>query len=200
MAPPRVVEISDVFLHCCHQLGLAVPGPAIHKFFLQPAEKAFRNRIVPTLNLAAQATADASGSESLLVGAAGVRAPSVRMVNQPKAGFRDAMARLKTSRGRATSICSAIDHPMTRRENRSRMAAKKTHPSAVRRYVISVTHFWFGAVAEKSRLSRSGATGSPWRDWVVRINRLFLAPAVPFARIKRAMRCLPTMTPDATSS
>ena len=54
-------------------------------------------------------------------------------------------------------ICSLIDQPTTRRENKSNTTAKYNQPSAVQMYVKSATQRWFGAVASNDRSSRLGA-------------------------------------------
>ena len=57
----------------------------------------------------------------------------------------------RASRTSARSMCALIAKPTTRRENRSRIAAGYSQPSAVRTYVMSVTHATSGAPTSKPR-------------------------------------------------
>ena len=65
---------------------------------------------------------------------------------------------------------------------------------------MSATHGWFGAVAVKSRSTRSGA-GLAWsRRVAVTPARRRLAPTGPAARIRRAIRLRPCFSPLARGS
>ena len=86
-------------------------------------------------------------------------------------------------RRRHSAVCSAsqtswavmrsdMAQPTTRREYRSITVAKYSQPSSVHRYVMSLTYFWFGALAVKSCCSRFGATGKLCFEFVVALNFL----------------------------
>jgi len=94
-----------------------------------------------------------------------------------------------------------IDHPTTRRENKSSTTATNSHPSAVQRQVKSATHFRFGAVAVKSRSSRFGAIAWVHRSPVSggKPRRRGRARSA-FARITRSTWCSPTAKPRSRSS
>ncbi|MCK0507616.1 hypothetical protein [Aromatoleum anaerobium] len=53
---------------------------------------------------------------------------------------------------------------------------------------MSATHFWFGALALKSRSSRFGATGRQWRESVVRTKRRRRRACKPSRSISRRTR------------
>ena len=74
-------------------------------------------------------------------------------------------------------------------EYKSRTTHKYSQCSAVRTYVMSVTHFVLGAVAVKSRSKwlRVPAGGVP--DGLVRQRRRCGTPRKPARRIRRATRC-----------
>jgi len=61
--------------------------------------------------------------------------------------------------------------------------------------VKSATHFSFGAVAVKSRRSRSGALSAPASGFVVKRFFARLAPRMPAVRISRATWSRPTSWP-----
>ena len=77
--------------------------------------------------------------------------------------------------------------PTTRRENTSMTNAAYTQPANVRQYVMSATHSWFGAVAVKSRSTRSGRVSGPLPWIVVRGPFARLTPRRPAERISRSM-------------
>ena len=65
-------------------------------------------------------------------------------------------------------MLAASCQPTIIRENTSRMNAKNNSPSQQRRYVKSPTHRRFGALAVKSRLTRSGLFVAAGSAFVVR--------------------------------
>ena len=77
-------------------------------------------------------------------------------------------------------MLAASCHPTIILENTSRMNAKYRTPSQQRRYVKSPTHSRFGALAVKSRLTRSGRLAAFGSGLVVRhgFPRRF-APWIP---------------------
>ena len=68
-------------------------------------------------------------------------------------------------------------------------------PAQVGTNVRSVTHSWFGAVAVKSRPTRSGCRGSAGSGRVVRTRLVRRTPSIPAARISRATWSRPTSWP-----
>jgi len=86
-------------------------------------------------------------------------------------------------------MCSAIDQPTRRREKQSITVAKyKNSLSPHGRYVMSPTYRVFGAIAVKSRLSRSGDGVSAGSAMVVRCFRRSRRPSMLLARMIRAIR------------
>jgi len=66
---------------------------------------------------------------------------------------------------------------------------------------MSATQGWSGAVAVKSRFTRSGAgRASGSRRVVVHVPLRRLTPAMPVSRIRRAIRLRPCLSPPARSS
>src|SRR6266568_7284741 len=95
---------------------------------------------------------------------------------------------------------AAIDHPTTRRENRSSTTARYSHPSAVQMYVVSATHLVLGSAALKSRWSRLGATCAPGSLCVVTVRCRGRRAKSPCSRIRRATRLRAQGMPCAWSS
>jgi hypothetical protein len=88
----------------------------------------------------------------------------------PRGIRRRHSAIVSASHARSAVMRSAIAQPTTRREYRSITTARYSQPSSVHRYVMSPTHFWFGAVVLKSCPSRFGATGRLCVEFVVALN------------------------------
>ena len=66
---------------------------------------------------------------------------------------------------------------------------------------MSATHSWSGPLAEKSRLTRSGAALALASLFVVPVlKRLRVTPSMPSSRISRATRLRPTRSPSAKSA
>jgi hypothetical protein len=65
------------------------------------------------------------------------------------------------------SFLALVAQPTTRREYRSSITARNSHPSRVVTHVTSVTHPSLGAVTSKSRSTTLGAMGSAWAESVV---------------------------------
>jgi len=95
-------------------------------------------------------------------------------------------AMLSASTTNAADIDRAAFQPTMRRLNTSTTNATYTTPDHVEQYVKSHTHFWFGAVAVKSRCMRSGARAALSSACVV--NRFLAreAPLIPAVRISLA--------------
>ena len=86
----------------------------------------------------------------------------------PSPGSRRATAIARASTTSRLSMWSAIDQPTTRRENKSSIAARNSHPDAVQIAVTSVTHVVF---FDDDFL--------PGPEWLARVEALFLrAPDV----------------------
>ncbi len=64
--------------------------------------------------------------------------------------------------------------------------AAYTQPAKVRQSVMSATHNWFGAVAVKSRSTRSGPLSGPRPEIVVRGPLARLTPRNPAPRMSRS--------------
>src|SRR6266567_3292634 len=81
---------------------------------------------------------------------------------------------------------AAIDHPTTRRENRSSTTARYSHPSAVQMYVVSATHLVLGSAALKCRwLTLCGHRAMTWTS---REESLFShQTGHPLARTRNAL-------------
>src|ERR1700724_998766 len=91
--------------------------------------------------------------------------------------------------------------PTTLRLQASSTTARYRKPLAVDTKVMSATQSWFGREAMKFRSTRSGAgLASLSRRVVVTPERRRLAPASPGARISRAMRLRPCLSPSALSA
>jgi hypothetical protein len=86
-------------------------------------------------------------------------------------------------------------HPTMRRLNTSITNATYTTPDHVEQYVKSHTHFWFGALAVKSRPRRSGERAAAGSAWVVKRRLARLAPRMPVVRISRATWSRPRSWP-----
>lgn len=103
---------------------------------------------------------------------------------------------------RPHSVCwrRPIAQPTTRRLNASTVAARYSGRVAVGTSVMSETHSWFGAEAENSRFTRSGAGRRSAFRMVVRNFRRRVTPVSPCSRISRATRFRLTEIPEARSS
>ena len=99
---------------------------------------------------------------------------------------------------RITPVLTA--HPTTAREHRSRITARYSQPSAVHRYVISVTHAVSGAATANCRANTLGATGSAWLESVVTRNRRRGRAHSACWRMSRATRLRPSRCPRCSSS
>ena len=75
-------------------------------------------------------------------------------------------------------MCGAIAHPTTMRECRSITVARYSHPSPVRRYVISPTSLMPGVSEVKSRRIRSGRASASSAGIVVRFFVRGWTPAI----------------------
>ena len=82
------------------------------------------------------------------------------------------MVIVSASHTRCCVIRWFLAHPTMAREYRSITTAKYSTPSSVQTYVMSVVHFRLGVVAQKSCLSRSGATEFECFESVVTLNFL----------------------------
>ncbi len=99
---------------------------------------------------------------------------------------RTQAAMLSASMTSAADIERDAFHPTMRRLKVSMTKATYTTPDQVEQYVKSHTHFWFGAVAVKSRCRRSGARTAAGSAWVVKRFLARLAPRIPAFRMSRA--------------
>ena len=91
-------------------------------------------------------------------------------------------------------------HETTRREYRSSMIARYSHPSSVQMAVTSVAQTRLGAETLKLRATTFGAIGSECFESVVFLKRRFRRACRPFSYMSRSTRFFPTRTPWARNS
>src|SRR5205807_6072810 len=100
-----------------------------------------------------------------------------------------------------SSSVAAIAQPTTRRENRSRITARYSQPSAVSTALVSVTHLLLGADAANSRLRRLGAKRARGSLFVVGLRDRLRPADKPSCCISRTTRlreqCMPRVLSTA---
>lgn len=87
---------------------------------------------------------------------------------QPREGALKAMSIRSARIARSRFMRFLTAQPMTRRECRSRITARYSHPSRVQMGRISPAHFWFDPAAAKPR---SGRFGAVWNVWSLSVPR-----------------------------
>jgi hypothetical protein len=103
---------------------------SMHKLCFEGSKKALSHCIIPTIPFSTHTTANSCRLECCLVITTGILAAppqseiATHMQQEPGADG----AALSAASTKSTRMCSAIDHPTIRRENRSIITAKYNQP------------------------------------------------------------------------
>lgn len=195
MQPLAVVEDLEVIEELASGFIEVRKTYVVREFLLERAEEAFHHRIVVRHSLAAHARLQAGGLELGLIGAAGVLASLVAVVDRARRW--PATFECHPERGAGQFLIRALTHRPTHDLSRVQVErGREMQPaSGVGTKVMSATHTASGVGLEKGQASRFGAGAMRWYVARVRTYRCRRLASIPCARRSRRTRCRPHASP-----
>src|ERR1019366_10669966 len=188
MAPLGIV-VTDVLDDRLARLIPRLEAHVVDALDLQGAVDRFHRRVVPAIPFATHRHRDASRLELASIVLRSVLRPTVRVMQQARIGIAPPQCNVQRAQRQLLRHRLAHCPAYELAAYRSSTNARYSQPSLVGTYVMSANHFWFGAVASKSRPRTFGATGCACFESVVttrKRRRLWLCS--PCSRITRATR------------
>ncbi len=159
MHPLAIIKHLDKLKHLTPGLVASLERAVMHQLVFQRAEEALRDHIIVAVPAPIHAGDHAMLGQHLPIGRRRILAVLIRVMDHAWLRLAVAQRHRERVRGEGPTARGRMAQPTTRREYRSRTAARESQPARVGIAVMSPTHTRLGRATAKCCYTRVGAGG-----------------------------------------